>query len=162
AGEGCHGRRPVQAVRFGEQRRVAAAQRRIEPDGPPSGPKEHSYAPCDELRYFVLQAMITAFLLFPALALADEAQIRRVLEAKLNDAKIEGIQPAPMPGLFEVRFRGPGGVQVVYTDANASYIMTGKIYETLTDHDLTEERLRKLDAIRFDSLPFEQAVKVQR
>jgi thiol:disulfide interchange protein DsbC len=114
------------------------------------------------LRYFVLRAVITAFLLFPLLALADEAQIRRVMEAKLGGAKIEGIQPAPMPGLYEVRFRGPSGVQVVYTDANASYIVSGKIYDARTDRDLTEERLRKLNAIRFDSLPFEQAVKVQR
>jgi thiol:disulfide interchange protein DsbC len=97
------------------------------------------------------------------LALADEAQIRRVLEVKLGDAKIEGIQPAPMPGLYEVRFRGPSGVRVAYTDANASYVIIGgNIIETRTDRHLTEERLRKLNAIRFDSLPFEQAVKVQR
>jgi len=51
---------------------------------------------------------------------------------------------------------------VVYTDASASYIISGKIYEARTDRDLTEERLRKLNAIRFDSLPLEQAVKVQR
>ena len=118
----------------------------------------------------MLRAVIAAFLLFPLLTLADEAQIRRVLEAKLGGAKIEGIQPAPMPGLYEVRFRGPSGVQVVYTDANASYIVSGKIYglfgdlvaRARTDRDLTEERLRKLNAIRFDSLPLEQAVKVQR
>jgi len=110
----------------------------------------------------VLRAVITALLLLPSLAFADEAQIRQAIESKLGGAKIEGIQPAPMPGLYEVRFRGPNGVHVVYTDANASYIITGKIYETRTNRDLTEERLRKLNAIRFESLPFEQAVKVQR
>jgi len=110
----------------------------------------------------LLQALLVTIGLLPAIACADEAQIRRVVEAKLGGAKIEGIQPAPMPGLYEVRFRGPGGVQVVYTDASASYIISGKIYEARTDRDLTEERLRKLNAIRFDSLPLEQAVKVQR
>src|SRR5258708_34054274 len=103
---------------------------------------------------------MVGFVVVPAVALADEAQVRGVVEAKLGGAKIEGIQPAPMPGLYEVRFRGPNGVQGVYTDANASYIMSGKLYETRTDRDLPEERLRKLNALRSDSLPCEQAVKV--
>jgi len=110
----------------------------------------------------LLQALLVTIGLLPAIACAEEAQIRRMVEAKLGGPKIEGIQPAPMPGLYEVRFRGPSGVQVVYTDASASYIISGKIYEARTDRDLTEERLRKLNAIRFDSLPLEQAVKVQR
>jgi thiol:disulfide interchange protein DsbC len=94
-------------------------------------------------------------------AFADDAQIRRVIEAKLGGAKVEGIQPGPL-GLYEVRFRGPSGMQVVYTDANATHIFLGKIYETQNDRDLTEERLRKLNAMKFDSLPLDQAVKIQR
>jgi len=94
-------------------------------------------------------------------ALADDAQIRKVVESKLGGVKVEGIQPGPM-GLYEVRFRGPNGMQVVYTDANATHIFLGKIYETGNDRDVTEERLRKLNAIKFESLPLEQAVKIQR
>ena len=93
---------------------------------------------------------------------ADEAQIRRVLETKLGGARIESIRPAPFAGLFEVSFQGQDGTRVLYTDAQASYIFVGKLYETRTDRDLTEERLRKLNAIRFESLPLEQAVKIQR
>ena len=94
-------------------------------------------------------------------ALADEAQIRRVMEEKLGGVKIEGVQPGPL-GLYEVRFRGSSGMRVVYTDANATHIFVGKIYDTQNDRDVTEERLRKLNAIKFESLPFDQAVKVQR
>lgn len=94
-------------------------------------------------------------------ASADDAQIRKVVEAKLGGAKVEGIQPGPL-GLFEVRFRSPQGMQVVYTDANATHIFLGKIYETASDRDLTEERMRKLNAIKFESLPLDQAVKIQR
>jgi thiol:disulfide interchange protein DsbC len=107
------------------------------------------------------------FLLFAALlalgsrALADEAVIRRALEPRLG-AKIEGIQPGPLPGLFEVRFRTPDGVQVVYADATGTYVIQGKIYDLRSDRDLTEERLRKLNAIKFESLPLDLAVKVQR
>jgi thiol:disulfide interchange protein DsbC len=101
-------------------------------------------------------------LLLAAGALADEAQIRRVLESKLGGVKIEGIQPAPVPGLYEVRYRSAEGVQVVYTDAAASYIIVGTIYESQSSRNLTEERMRKLNAIKFESLPLDLAVKVQR
>jgi thiol:disulfide interchange protein DsbC len=94
-------------------------------------------------------------------AYADDAQIRKIVESKLGGVKVEGIQPGPM-GLYEVRFRGPNGMQVVYTDANATHIFLGKIYDTGTDRDVTEERLRKLNAIKFDALPLDQAIKIQR
>jgi thiol:disulfide interchange protein DsbC len=75
--------------------------------------------------------------------------------------KVEGVQPGPL-GLYEVRFRGADGVRVVYTDADATHIFLGKIYDAKNDRDLTEERLRKLNVIRFDTLPLQQAVKIQR
>ena len=109
----------------------------------------------------LLQAFLMTIGLLPAVACADEAQIRRVVEAKLNGVKVEGVQPGPL-GLFEVRFRSSDGVRVVYTDADATHIFFGKIYDTKSDRDLTEERLRKLNVVRFDSLPLQQAVKVQR
>src|SRR5438067_2611166 len=111
----------------------------------------------------MLRAMtMVALLVFTAAnAAADEAQIRRVIEAKLGGVKVEGVQPGPL-GLYEVRFRSSGGTRIVYTDANATHIFLGKIYETQSDRDITEERLRKLNAIKFDALPLEQAVKIQR
>src|SRR5574341_2193508 len=102
-------------------------------------------------------------LFFAASALADEAQIRRVLEPKLGGGKIEGIQPAPLAGLYEVRFRGgDGSMQIVYTDANATHVIVGRSDEAKSDRNLTEERTRKLNAIKFESLPLDQAVKIQR
>lgn len=109
----------------------------------------------------LLQAFLMTIGLLPAVACADEAQIRRVVEAKLNGVKVEGVQPGPL-GLFEVRFRSSDGVRVVYTDADATHIFFGKIYDAKSDRDLTEERLRKLNVVRFDSLPLHQAVKIQR
>jgi len=110
----------------------------------------------------MLRIAALVFCMLPAVALADEATIRRVMEAKLGGAKIEGIQPAPVAGLYEVRYRGPDGVGVFYTDANANYIIAGKIYEARSSRNLTEERLRKLNTVKFESLPFAQAVKIQR
>jgi len=103
-----------------------------------------------------------AALLAVSNAFADEAKIRRVVEAALGGARVEGVQPAPVPGLFEVRFQSRGGPQIIYTDAEANYIIQGSVFDTRRQENLTEARLNKLSAIRFSSLPLDIAVKVQR
>ena len=77
----------------------------------------------------MLRGALTVLCLLPVLCLADDAAIRRALEPKLGGAKIEGIQPAPIAGLFEVRFRSAEGVRVVYTDAQGQYVVQGSIFE---------------------------------
>jgi len=105
---------------------------------------------------------VLALLLAAAGALADEAKIRRAVEAALGGVRIDGVQPAPLPGFFEVRFTTREGPQIIYTDADGSYILEGSLYDTRNKRNLTEDRLRKLSAISFDSLPLDLAVKVQR
>ena len=105
---------------------------------------------------------VLALLLAAAGAAADEAKIRRVVEAALGGVRVEGVQPAPLPGFFEVRFTTREGPQIIYTDADASYILEGSLYDTRSKRNVTEERLRRLSAISFEALPLELAVKVQR
>lgn len=95
-------------------------------------------------------------------ALADEAQIRRALGEELGSNAVEAVSPGPMPGIWEVLVRTRDGKQVVYTDATGSYLIQGSIYDVRNGRDLTEERMRKLTAIKFESLPLDQAVKVKR
>jgi thiol:disulfide interchange protein DsbC len=109
----------------------------------------------------VLMASL-AVLLAAANAFADDARIRSVVEAKLGGVRIEGIEPAPVAGLYEVRYVSRDGPQVVYTDANADHIFVGTLYDARTDRNLTEERLHKLLAIDFSTLPLDLAVKVKR
>jgi thiol:disulfide interchange protein DsbC len=104
-----------------------------------------------------------AILLMATSASGNEAQIRKILEPKLGGAKIEGVQPAPIAGLWEVWFRTERGMRLIYTDANANYLIDGNIHDVRRAmQDVTEERLRKLNAIKFESLPLDLAVKVQR
>jgi thiol:disulfide interchange protein DsbC len=107
-----------------------------------------------------LLLLIAAAVLSSAV-LADDASLRRTLESKLR-VQIDAIEPAPVPGLYEVRYRSPQGVQVIYVDATGNYVIQGKIYDLRSERDLTEERLRKLNAIKFESLPLDLAVKIQR
>jgi len=96
-------------------------------------------------------------------ARAGEAEIRQVLKAKFPNVRIDGVQPAPMPGLFEVRFATQEGPQIIYTDAMANFfVVDGSLVEAKSGRNLTEERLQKLSAIEFNSLPLDLALKVQR
>jgi thiol:disulfide interchange protein DsbC len=109
----------------------------------------------------VLKSLLLAALLFAGAAVANEAAIRKALTPKLG-ARIDGVQPAEMPGLWEVRVRTESGMQVLYTDASGSYVIQGNIHDVRNDRNLTEDRLRRLNAIKFESLPLDQAVKIQR
>jgi thiol:disulfide interchange protein DsbC len=103
-----------------------------------------------------------ALLLASVPAMANEARIREALEPKLEGVRIEGIEPSAMPGLWEVRFRTSRGVRVIYTDPAGRFVVNGNLHDLRNDRDLTAERLEQLNAIKFSSLPLEQAVKVQR
>jgi thiol:disulfide interchange protein DsbC len=94
--------------------------------------------------------------------LATEAQIRQAVEATLGPNTIEGIFPTPVPGIWEVRLRSSEGIEIVYADSSGAYLIQGNIFDVRARRDLTEDRLRKLNAIKFESLPLDQAVKVQR
>lgn len=105
---------------------------------------------------------VAALVLTAASAFADEAKIRSVVEAALGGVQVEDVRRAPLPGLYEVRFQGSGGPQILYTDAEANYIFQGNLYDTRSRENLTEERLNQLMAIRFDALPLDLAVQVKR
>ncbi|RZS54404.1 DsbC family protein [Sphaerotilus mobilis] len=88
-------------------------------------------------------------------ARADEAVIRKNLAERYPTLPaIDEVRAAPMPGLFEVRL----GTDVVYTDAKGAYLIQGEIIETATRRNLTEERVAKLTAIDFASLPLKDAI----
>jgi len=110
----------------------------------------------------VSRILLLAALVFAGAAAANEAVIRKVLEPKLGGAKIEGVQPGPVPGLWEVRVRTDSGVQLLYTDPAGAYLIDGTIHDLRSDRNLTEDRMRRLNAIKFESLPLDQAVKIQR
>lgn len=100
--------------------------------------------------------------LLASAASANEAAIRKSLEPKLGGSKIESVQAAPVPGLFEVRISGRDGPQLLYSDPQGNFILDGSLFDAKSGRNLTEDRLRKLTAISFSALPLELAVKVQR
>jgi thiol:disulfide interchange protein DsbC len=108
------------------------------------------------------KTLLIAALLLALPALAGENEIRQVIKTKFPNVRVDGIQPAPMPGLFEVRFQNQDGPQILYTDAQANFFIDGSLIEAKSGRNLTEERLQKLSAVEFNSLPLDLALKVQR
>jgi thiol:disulfide interchange protein DsbC len=98
-----------------------------------------------------------------AVARADEAAIRKAAEELLAEgARIEGIAKAGFLGLYEVRVATPEGARILYTDENGTYFFVGTVIDAKTKNDITEARLRKLNAVRFEDLPLAQAFKIVR
>ncbi|HEX6704536.1 MAG TPA: DsbC family protein, partial [Albitalea sp.] len=88
-------------------------------------------------------------------ALADEAAIRKNIAERLPQyPKIDEVTKTPIPGLYEVRF----GTDVLYSDENGNYLIEGQMLETKTHVNVTEERVAKLTAIDFASLPLKDAI----
>lgn len=88
-----------------------------------------------------------------------EATIRKNLPARLaNFPAIDEVQASPIAGLYEVRLGG----DVVYTDANADYLVQGELIDVKARRNLTKERQEKLSAVDFKTLPFKDAFTIVR
>jgi len=108
-------------------------------------------------------ALMVALLAPAGAAIADEAAVRRLIESRIGDqARIEQIARIPGSGLYEVTLHGPKGPQLFYVDERARIIVVGQVLDGRTGVNLTEERLRKLNAIEWASLPFAEAVTTKR
>jgi len=106
---------------------------------------------------------VTAGLALASAAAADEAAVRRMIQSRLAGGdRIEAVIRMPGTGLYEVVIRDVEGARVYYADERATVVVVGQIYDTKTGRNLTEERLQKLNAVSWNSLPFEWAVTTTR
>lgn len=92
-------------------------------------------------------------------ALADEAAVRRMVEDKLRgDGQLQSVQKAGFADLYEVVVRTPDGAAIYYVDPRASVIISGQVIDAKSGRNLTQERERKLNAIKWESLPLQWAI----
>jgi len=98
-------------------------------------------------------ALVFALALAPAFA--DEAAIRKNIGERLpNFPKIDEVTKTAVPGLYEIRV----GTDVLYTDEEGNYVIEGQMIETKSGTNLTEQRVAKLTAIDFKTLPLKDAM----
>lgn len=88
-------------------------------------------------------------------AQANEDTIRKNLAAVMpKEIKIDEVRPSPIAGLWEVRI----GSEIRYTDAGGQYLVEGEILDLKNRKNITQERVDKLTAIDFASLPLKDAI----
>ena len=93
-------------------------------------------------------------------ALGQEAAIRKALAERLPQLKaIDEITKTGIPGVFELRVNGS---EIYYTDAQGNYLIEGSLIDLRAKRNLTEERVTKLTAVKFDELPFKDAFTIVR
>lgn len=90
-------------------------------------------------------------------ALANEAALKKAIEAAYPRMKVDRVTKTPFEGLYEVYMGG----QIVYTDAKFSFLLAeGRLIDPQTRRDLTAERMDVLTRIDFSALPLDKAIKV--
>ncbi len=116
------------------------------------------------IKRIIVTSMLAAALL-PLGAMAQDAAkvnaeiVKKGVETKFAGVKVEGVTKTPYGGLYEVRLEGG---DLLYADDKVSFVVSGSIIDAKTRENITDERKRKLSAIKFDTLPLELAVKQVR
>jgi thiol:disulfide interchange protein DsbC len=88
--------------------------------------------------------ILTLSVLLAQAAIADEAAVKQRVQASFPGAEIQSITKTSFAGLYE----------------NADYFFIGSIFDTKNQRNLTEERVQKLMAVKFDTLPLDSAIKI--
>jgi len=90
-------------------------------------------------------------------AVADEASLKKAVEAAYPKFKVQSVVKTPYAGLYEVFMGG----QIIYTDEKLTFLIAeGRLVDPKSKKDVTGERLEELTKIDFNSLPLEKAIKV--
>lgn len=106
----------------------------------------------------ILILCLAVLVLMPAQA--GEKEIRQAVQALAPDAKVVSVNRTPLIDLYEVVVDGPRGSTVVYASGKGDYLLVGELLDVKRQRNLTGERMDKLTAIKFDSLPLNQAIKI--
>lgn len=101
-------------------------------------------------------AMLAAGMM-TANAWADEASLKKTIEATYPKVRVQSITKTPYTGLYEVFLDG----QIIYTDEKLSFlIVEGRLIDPKNKRDITAERLDELTKVNFAALPLDKAIKV--
>jgi thiol:disulfide interchange protein DsbC len=105
-------------------------------------------------------AAAVAALLVPAAARAadDSEQVKAAFKKKFPEVAIDAVRKVPYGNLYEIN----AGGEVFYTDDKTSYLFLGSIVDTKTKENVTEIRTKQINAVKFDSLPLDSAIKITR
>jgi thiol:disulfide interchange protein DsbC len=106
---------------------------------------------------FAAALALAASLAFPALA-QQEDRVKAEIKKRVPEMPVEAVRKAGYGNLYEVTVGG----DIFYTDESASFLLAGSLIDLKTKQNVTEARLRQVNAIKWAELPLDQAVKITR
>jgi thiol:disulfide interchange protein DsbC len=93
-------------------------------------------------------------------ATAQEVQIKKNIDARLPQLQgVQEVRKTPIPGIYEIRVNDS---EILYTDAKGEFLIQGSVYDLKNQRNLTKEREEKLTAVKWDTLPFKDAITLTR
>lgn len=107
----------------------------------------------------LLAVLLTGASLVPA-ALAGDQEIRQAVQTLAPGAQVKSIAKTALPGIKEVVIDGAEGPMVVYVDDKGGTILVGEWLDVKSRRNLTRERMETLTAVKWDSLPLNNAIKI--
>jgi thiol:disulfide interchange protein DsbC len=117
------------------------------------------------MRLLACLAIVSAALLptLPAAQTKEPAdpvaeRIKAELKKKLPEAPVDSVRKAGYGNLYEV----VAGGEIIYTDDKTTFLLVGPIVDLKTKENVTESRLRVVNAVKFETLPLESAIKIVR
>lgn len=85
-------------------------------------------------------------------------KMKSALQGRMDVSQIKGVAMTPLSGLYEVNI----GSEIIYTDANARYIIQGHLLDLDKGANLTEMRLAELNRVNFSDFPLGQTIVSKR
>ena len=90
----------------------------------------------------------SALALLAVNAHADEKIVREALTKAMPSLQIDSVKPSPIKDIFEVTVGG----DIVYASDDGKYLLQGRLIDTATRTDLTEEKLSSARKVALDKL----------
>ncbi|MEO5698208.1 MAG: DsbC family protein [Burkholderiaceae bacterium] len=107
-------------------------------------------------RFMTAEAVLLAAATLTTAASADEAAVRATLERTFPQMPIQAIEKTPVPGIVEAAVGG----KVFYITDDGRFILGGPLLDVAENRNLTAARLEQVNAIAFDSLNLDWAIKL--
>jgi len=105
----------------------------------------------------LLAAVLSLLVWTPAWS-AQDAVLQAVHDAfiqRFDNIDVVAVRATPFDGLYEVQI----GTDLIYTDAQVTYLLDGTLIDAATRRDLTQASMETIAAQTVDKLPLELAIK---
>jgi thiol:disulfide interchange protein DsbC len=105
---------------------------------------------------FAASLALAGAIAFPAHA--QEERIKAELKKNAPEASVESVRKINYGNLYEIIVGG----DIYYTDETGGFIISGPLIDLKTKTNVTELRMRQVNAVKWSELPLDDAIKITR